>query len=98
MQLTISDKAQKWYIEELELTQGDGVRFFGKYGGSTNVHDGFTTGMQVVKPSEDVLAKVEHHGITFFTEKLDEWFFNGFDLSVEFDEALQEPCYVYKEQ
>ncbi|QIL46332.1 hypothetical protein G7081_04255 [Vagococcus coleopterorum] len=95
MNLTISDKGQAWFKSELNLKDGDGIRFFGKYGGSTNVHVGFTTGMTIAEPSTNTLAKIEVNGITYFTEESDEWFFHGFDLAVDYDEKLDEPTYTY---
>ena len=97
MKLTISPKAQQWFTNELELEAGDGIRFFGKYGGSTNVHTGFTTGMAITSPSDKTLAKVNEQDISFFVDETDDWFFHGYDLVVDFDEKMDEPTYFYSE-
>ena len=36
------------------------------------------------------------NGITYFVETGDEWFFQGHDLDVVFDEKLKEPSYSYR--
>ena len=97
MNLTISPKAQKWFTKELELESGDSIRFFGKYGGSTNVHTGFTTGMQLTKPSNETLAQIKAEDILFFVDETDDWFFQGYDLAVDYDETIDEPTYFYTE-
>lgn len=96
MKLTVLPESQAWFQEELGVTAGDAVRFYGKYGGSTNVHTGFSTGMEVTKP-ENPIVTIEENGITYFVEKMDDWFFNGYDLIVDFDPHLKEPCYIYQE-
>lgn len=98
MKISISDKGQAWFKNELDLASGDGIRFFGKYGGSTNVHVGFTTGMMIGQPSNQTLGETVIDGITYFTDESDDWFFHGYDLEVDFDEKLNEPTYKYIEQ
>lgn len=98
MKIIISDKGQTWFKEELELATGDSIRFFGKYGGSTNVHVGFTTGMMISNPSKHVLSQIELSGIVYFIDETDDWFFKGYDLFVDFNEELNEPVYEYKPQ
>ncbi|WP_314066894.1 hypothetical protein [uncultured Vagococcus sp.] len=97
MKITVSPKAQKWFTEELELETGDNVRFFGKYGGATNVHAGFTTGMEVTEPHRELLGSVAEGGINYFAEESDDWFFHGHDLLVDYDEKKDEPTYFYTE-
>lgn len=97
MKITVSPKAQKWFTEELELAAGDNVRFFGKYGGSTNAHAGFTTGMEVAEPHSRLLGSVVEGEINYFAEESDDWFFHGYDLSVDYDEKKDEPTYFYEE-
>ncbi|MDU6522839.1 MAG: iron-sulfur cluster biosynthesis protein, partial [Enterococcus sp.] len=45
MKLTITSKAQAWFKQELELAEGQGIKFYGKVYGKTQVHDGFSVGM-----------------------------------------------------
>lgn len=94
MKLIVTDAAHKWFVEELGLKTGDYVRIFGKYGGSTNVHVGFSTGIQIVSP-ENPLVKTEIDGITYFTEQADDWFFTDYAVTVDIDEKLDEPTFHY---
>ncbi len=97
MQITITPEAENWFIEELELQPGDSVRFFGKYGGKTNVHAGFSTGVEVATPSQETYAALTQNDITYFIEPTDEWFFANHDLMVGFDDYLKEPNYSFSE-
>lgn len=42
MKITVSDRASKWFHEDMGLDDGRGVRFYGKVYGKTPVHDGFS--------------------------------------------------------
>lgn len=95
MELIVTEAAHKWFVEELGLDSGDFVRIFGKYGGSTNVHVGFSTGIQIVEP-ENALTTTEIEGITYFTEQADDWFFTNYKLTVDIDEQLNEPNFTYE--
>lgn len=77
MQITITDKAHKWFIEEMDLEKGDAVRFLGKLYGKTDVHDNFSVGMRIDEP-HDVLAEQKIDGITYFIEKM----MNGFLVAI----------------
>lgn len=96
MKIEISEKAQKWFEEEVGVTEESGVRFLGKVYGKTEVHEGFSIGMEVTKPVEPI-AQTTHNGITYFAEKQDEWFFNGYDLEIEYDAEKEEPIYHFHE-
>ncbi len=95
MKLEITPQAVEWFEKELLLSSGDSIRIFGKYGGATNVHVGFSTGIEVTTPNESLIEKKEN-GITFFTEVGDEWFFAEYTLEISLDEKLKEPAYFYR--
>ncbi|RHH69516.1 MULTISPECIES: HesB/YadR/YfhF family protein [Vagococcus] len=95
MELIVTDSAHKWFVEELGLESGDFVRIFGKYGGSTNVHVGFSTGISLVEP-EDARTTTVIDGITYFTEQADDWFFTDYTLTVDIDDKLNEPSFTYQ--
>ncbi|MFV0557239.1 MAG: HesB/YadR/YfhF family protein [Enterococcus sp.] len=94
MNITVSESAVNWFKAEIELTKDQGIRFFGKIYGKTQVHDGFSIGMTVDTP-ENVLAQEIIAELTFFIEETDEWFFKGYDLFVDYDEQLFEPSYAF---
>ncbi|AYW50609.1 iron-sulfur cluster biosynthesis protein [Tetragenococcus halophilus] len=96
MNITVTPEALAWFKREIELEPGMGIRFFGKVYGSTQVHDGFSIGMFVDRP-ENPLVKKEIEGILFFAEKEDDWFFKGYDLTVDYDKKLDEPKYIFTE-
>lgn len=94
MKLTITPKAQEWFKRELELAEGQGIKFYGKVYGKTQVHDGFSVGMSVDIP-ESPLIEENANGMMFFVEEADEWFFKGYDLVVDYDAELDEPKYDF---
>ncbi|WP_027109130.1 HesB/YadR/YfhF family protein [Lacticigenium naphthae] len=96
MDIKISNDAIKWFEEEMGIGAGLGVRFFGKVYGKTEVHTGFSVGIQVAEPHEPI-AKTIVNEIPYFAETEDEWFFNGYHLSVELDPDKKEPIYHFIE-
>lgn len=94
MELTISPKAHEWFKKEIILNPGQGIRFFGKVYGSTPVHEGFSVGMSVDTPSRP-LVQVTVDDLTYFIEEDDQWFFDGYQLVVNYDEKLDEPSYEF---
>lgn len=94
MKMTVSQYAVEWCKQELELTQGDCLRFFARYGGYSNLHDGFSIGLTKDMPYEPAIT-VEHDGITFFVEESDSWYFKEHDLNVQYNEHTNEIEYQY---
>lgn len=45
MKITITDLASKWFHDDMGVTTGNGVRFYGKTYGKTAVHSGFSIGI-----------------------------------------------------
>lgn len=68
MKIEITDSAKEWFENEVGLEKGSGIRFLGKVYGSTEVHEGFSVGMEVTQPAE-VLAKTIIDGIIYFIDK-----------------------------
>lgn len=98
MDIKLTEKATKWFEDKFPLNEGEAVRFFGKTYGKTEVHDGFSLGVQVDNPEnhDDILSSTEVNGRKYFTTREDEWFFNGYDLEVDIDEELNEPKYHFE--
>ncbi|WP_243291811.1 HesB/YadR/YfhF family protein [Bacillus sp. FJAT-47783] len=92
MKMDVTKEAAKWYKEEFNLTDGDTLRFFARYGGCSNVQKGFSLGVAKEQPM-DVGTKISQEGITFFIEEKDLWYFDGKDLTVAFDQAMNEPIF-----
>lgn len=94
MEIRISEDAQKWFHDEVGLKSGSSIRFTIRYGGS-GLQPGFSLGLSVEQP-ENPTAKTESKGVTYFVESADEWYFDGHDLTVGYDAALDEPKYEYE--
>lgn len=97
MKITITPKAAQWFKNELTVESEMGVRFYGKVYGNTQIHEGFSVGMSVDTP-ENPIAKTTADGILFYADEADEWFFKGYDLTVDLDEKLNEPKYLFHEE
>ncbi|MGD7024700.1 HesB/YadR/YfhF family protein [Rossellomorea vietnamensis] len=95
MNISFSDEALKWFKEEMDIEEGDFVRFYVRYGGSSPLHESFSLGVNKEEPI-DMGSKKEVDGTTFFVEENDLWFFLEHDLYVNFNEKLHEPSYEYK--
>ena len=87
--LKVSLKAAQWYIKEMELNEGDHIKFFGKIYGTRN---GFSFALAKMEPSNPAVV-VNVEGINFYIESTDVWFFDDITLNVDFDEDLKEPVF-----
>ncbi len=94
MVITITEQAIKWYKEEMELKNGDYIRFYTKFYGSSPVQETYSLGFTKEVPI-DIIASTVHDGITFFVEESDLWFFDGHDLQVHYNEKNDEIEYQY---
>ncbi len=90
MNITIDDLSVQWYIKELDLKQGDSIRFFARYGGCGTIQKGFSLGVLKDAPT-NIGAKTEKDGIKFYIEEDDLWYFDQRDFSITFNEKNQEP-------
>ncbi|ANU23412.1 HesB/YadR/YfhF family protein [Planococcus donghaensis] len=94
MQINISNDALDWFKKEMEVTSGEAVRFFVRYGGSSKLQPGFSLGVTKDQPYE-IEAKVEEDHVTYFIEKSDAWYFDGHNLDVSVNDDLHELDYSY---
>ncbi|MCH4008004.1 HesB/YadR/YfhF family protein [Companilactobacillus sp.] len=95
MKIEISEKAAKWYEENVGLKAGDGIRFYGKVYGKTMVHEGFSIAFRKEEPVKPESSTVVD-GITYFITDNDTWFFARYDLEVEYDPSIDGPQYIFK--
>lgn len=96
MQIMVNPKAAQWFKEEVGLNEGFGIRFKTRIYGKSPINDGFTIGIEPDQPLNPIASTVTDNGVLFFIEENDQWYFEGYDLIVDFDEKLQEAKYVYK--
>ncbi|WP_100398267.1 HesB/YadR/YfhF family protein [Bacillus sp. FJAT-44742] len=89
MEITISQPALKWFEEEMELKQGDSIRFFVRYGGHAHIHTGFSLGVGKEAPFEPA-ASLEKNHCLFYVEEKDMWFFKDHNLQVKYSRKAGE--------
>lgn len=95
MKIQISHDAVAWYKQELNLNNGDYVRFFARYGGCSTVQSGFSLGISNEEPT-DVGTKVQEDGITFYIEEKDLWYFDDHNLIIDYQTKYEEPIISYE--
>ncbi|KRO04358.1 hypothetical protein IV54_GL001417 [Levilactobacillus paucivorans] len=96
MKITVTDTASKWFRDEMGMT-GRGIRFFGKVYGKTPVHQGFSLGMTPDDHPRDPIVAEKKDDVTYYITEGDEWFFVGYDLTIDYDPETDGPTYIYKE-
>jgi len=97
MNIKITEEALRWFKEEMEVSAGDAIRFYARYGGSSPFHEGFSLGMNREEP-HDIGVKEIIDGVHFYIEKDDLWFFNEHNLVVDVNIASEELKYDYVKQ
>ncbi|QEA32478.1 HesB/YadR/YfhF family protein [Secundilactobacillus malefermentans] len=95
MKITVTDKASKWFKDDMGLDDGSSLRFYGKVYGNTPVHDGFSLAMTPDGDTSDAYALTEKDGVNYYVTEADEWFFKGYDLEVDYDAKHDGPQYNY---
>ncbi|MFB6467763.1 HesB/YadR/YfhF family protein [Cytobacillus sp. Hz8] len=90
MNIHITEEAANWYIEELDLKNGDYVRFFARYGGHSTVHQGFSLGISTETP-HNMGVQTSVNGVIFYIEDADLWYFDGHDIMIDFNSKIGEP-------
>lgn len=94
MNIKVTEQALRWFKEEMEVSAGDMIRFYARYGGSSPFHEGFSLGMNREEP-HDIGVKKTIEGVHFYIEKDDLWFFSEHDLLVDFNTETEELKYDY---
>ncbi|UOQ87486.1 HesB/YadR/YfhF family protein [Gracilibacillus salinarum] len=93
MEMSITKPAAKWFINELELTEGDSIRFFARYGGFGGVHKGFSLALEKAEPN-NLGAEITEEGIQFFVEESDIWYFDQKNLHIKYSRKYDEIEYI----
>ncbi|MFD1030641.1 HesB/YadR/YfhF family protein [Metaplanococcus flavidus] len=94
MEIKISEDAFKWFQEEMEVAEGEAVRFYVRYGGS-GLQPGFSLGVTKDQPDETA-AEVEKDQVVYFVEQKDLWYFDSHNLTVTVNDELDELDYSYE--
>lgn len=100
MKITLTEQAIEWFENNFPLDEGESIRFFGKTYGQTEVHEGFSMGIQFddFEAHDDILGSATVNNRTYFTIKEDQWFFEGYDLEIGIDDQYKEPSYHFISQ
>ena len=97
MEFTVTQPAAQWYKRELELEDGDYVRFFARYGGYSDIHRGFSLAISMEKPN-DPAFQTESAGITFYVEKNDAWYFHDVNFRVKYRRKEDDVVFDFDEK
>ncbi|WP_237690766.1 HesB/YadR/YfhF family protein [Paenibacillus caui] len=90
----VAEDAAEWYKKELNLAEGEAVRFYARYSAGGHIHPGFSLGIDVQEPKTPGVSTVVK-GITFYMEEQDLWYLEGYDLKVVYDQETDDIRYEY---
>ena len=94
MNIHLSEQAIRWFEQEMDVTSGDYIKFYARYGGSCKLHDGFSMGLTKEEPDELAVENVVN-GVHYYVEERDVWFFDGHDLHIDIDSSRDELSFDY---
>ncbi len=81
MKITISEDALKWFQDEMNVKEGDTIRFFARYGGNSTIHKGYSLGVTKEQPVE-IGESITIDNVVYFINETDLWYFKDYNLSV----------------
>lgn len=80
--LEVTDRALDWMKEELDPEEGQGVNIYVRYGGETQLKQGFSPALTVERIPSD--SKVfDYDGIQVFIKESDLWYFEDTELVID---------------
>ncbi|ANS74092.1 hypothetical protein AWM70_05470 [Paenibacillus yonginensis] len=90
----VAEDAARWYKKELNLAEGQSVRFFARYSAGGHIHPGFSLGIDTEEPKKPGIS-TNVDGIRFYMEEQDLWYLDGYDLKVSYDAESDDIIYEY---
>ncbi len=81
MKITISEDALKWFQDEMNVKEGDTIRFFARYGGNSTIHKGYSLGVTKEQPV-DIGESISIDNVVYFINETDLWYFKDYHLNV----------------
>lgn len=93
--LNITNEAAEWFKQELDLQEGQAIRFFPRYSSGGGVHPGFSLGIEVNVPTVPGLL-TEAGGIKFYMEERDLWYLEGYHFNVTYNANAGDIEYEYE--
>jgi uncharacterized protein YneR len=94
VEIMISKKAVDWFKDEIGVKQGEQIRFYIQFYGSSPIQEGYSLTFSRDN-AIDKAASTEVDGIVFYVEESDLWFFDGHNLYVDFNENGDELEFRY---
>ena len=98
MKLIITDAASRWFRDEMGLEPGNGIKFYGKTYGQTEVHHGFSQGFTREDKPVDPILEVKKDDINYHIDSLDEWFFKDLITTVDCDAQADGPVFHFQHE
>lgn len=98
MKLIITDRVSQWFHEEMGLSAGNGIKFYGKTYGYTEVHHGFSPAFTREDQAVEPILEVKKDGINYHIDELDEWFFKDLITTVSYDAHTDGPIFHFKHE
>lgn len=95
MKIHITSDALKWFKEEIDVHEGDMIKFYSKIYGNSPVQPGYSLAFTRDNTPLNIAVSEEIDGIIFYVEETDVWFFDGHDLHVDYDPKVDEIIYTY---
>lgn len=95
MNITVTDAAIHWFKEEVQLTDGDKVKFYVRIYGTSPIQENYSLGFSIDKDIKQDSISTEKDGLTFYVYEEDLWFFKDKNLVVDFDTSSDEVIYDY---
>ncbi|WP_088071756.1 HesB/YadR/YfhF family protein [Gottfriedia luciferensis] len=81
MKITITEDAIKWFQDEMNVKDGDTIRFFARYGGNSTIHSGYSLGVTKEQPIE-IGESTTINNVVYFINETDLWYFKDYNLNV----------------
>jgi uncharacterized protein YneR len=80
--IEVTDNAVKWMEEELDPNDKQGVNIYVRYGGETQLKQGFSPAISVDTIPDDAKT-FNYNNITVFIKESDLWYFEDNELIVD---------------
>ena len=90
MNIILTTSAINWFKEELNIQEGEFVRFFVRYGGCSTVQQGFSLGITKANKPLSIGTSIVVDDVTFYVEEEELWYFNDHDLHVDYNKEKGE--------
>ncbi|GGE32745.1 iron-sulfur cluster biosynthesis protein [Pullulanibacillus camelliae] len=95
MQIRVSEEAMNWFKEEVGVEAGQSIQFYSQMYGTSPVQEKFSLAFTIDHEPDDVAVETVKEGITFYIKEKDVWFFDGHDLSIDYNQSNDEIEFNY---